>query len=113
MSEPQRLAIRSPNWLGDAIMALPAMGAIRRAYPDAHIAIAAPSSIAPLFREDTNAQQDSVLTLTDRRGEREALAGAALDAVLLFPTRFDPRGRRARPESASAGDSPRACGGRS
>jgi heptosyltransferase-2 len=88
MSEPQRLAIRSPNWLGDAIMALPAMGAIRRAYPDAHIAIAAPSSIAPLFREETNAQPDSVLTLTDRRGERAALAGAALDAVLLLPNSF-------------------------
>jgi heptosyltransferase-2 len=88
MSEPQRLAIRSPNWLGDAIMALPAMGAVRRAFPDAHLAIAAPSSIAPLFLEDTNAQQDSVLALGDRRGERAALAGAALDAVLLLPNSF-------------------------
>lgn len=88
MSEPRRLAIRSPNWLGDAIMALPAMGAVRRAYPDAHLAIAAPAAIAPLFGEETNAQQDSVLTLPDRRGERAALAGAGLDAVLLFPNSF-------------------------
>ncbi len=88
MSEPQRLAVRSPNWLGDAILALPAMGAVRRAYPDAHIAIAAPGSIAPLFREETNAQQNSVLTLGDRRAERAALAGAGLDAVLLLPNSF-------------------------
>ena len=88
MSEPERLAIRSPNWLGDAIMSLPAMGAIRRAYPDAHLAIAAPSSIAPLFLEDTNAQQDSVLTIADRGSERATLAAATLDAILLFPNSF-------------------------
>ena len=88
MSEPERLAIRSPNWLGDAIMSLPAMGAIRRAYPDAHLAIAAPSSIAPLFLEDTNAQQNSVLTLADRGSERATLAAAALDTIVLFPNSF-------------------------
>ena len=36
-----RLVVRAPNWLGDAVMALPAMGAIRTAFPDARIAIAA------------------------------------------------------------------------
>ncbi len=88
MSDPQRLAIRSPTWLGDAIMALPAMGAIRRAYPDAHLAIAAPASVAPLFREQTNADANSVVTFADHRGERAALAAAALDALLLLPNSF-------------------------
>jgi heptosyltransferase-2 len=88
MSEPQRLAIRSPNWLGDAIMALPAMGALRRAYPDAHLAIAAPASVAPLFREQTNAESTSVLTFADHDSERATLAGAGLDAILLMPNSF-------------------------
>jgi len=88
MSEPQRLAIRSPNWLGDAIMALPAMGALRRAYPDAHLAIAAPASVAPLFREQTNAEPASVLSFADHRGERAALGGAALDLIVLLPNSF-------------------------
>ena len=88
MSEPQRLAIRSPNWLGDAIMALPAMGALRRAYPDAHLAIAAPAAVAPLFREQTNAEPTSVLTFTDHRSERATLSAAGLDAILLMPNSF-------------------------
>ena len=88
MSEPRRLAIRSPNWLGDAVMALPAMGAVRRAFPDAHITIAATASIAPLFREDTNAHPNSVLLVGDRRQESGALASGTFDTVLLFPNSF-------------------------
>jgi hypothetical protein len=62
-SAPARLAIRTPNWLGDAIMALPAMTAVRRAFPEAAITVAAPSSLAPLFDEDTPAAPDDVLAL--------------------------------------------------
>jgi heptosyltransferase-2 len=88
MSEPRRLAIRSPNWLGDAVMALPAMGAMRRAFPDAHITVAAPESVAPLFREQTNAQHNDVLVVADRKREGTALAAGAFDAILLFPNSF-------------------------
>ncbi len=50
-----RLVIRAPNWLGDAVMALPAMGALRAAFPAAHVAVAAIPAIAPLFDEATSA----------------------------------------------------------
>ena len=53
MTTPSRLVVRAPNWLGDAVMALPALGAVRAAFPDARIAIAAGTSVAPLFEEDT------------------------------------------------------------
>lgn len=36
--EFERLVVRVPNWLGDQIMATPALDAIRRRYPNAHIA---------------------------------------------------------------------------
>jgi heptosyltransferase-2 len=45
-----RLVILAPNWLGDAVMALPAIADVRRAAPDAAIAVAARPAIAPLFR---------------------------------------------------------------
>ena len=38
---PSRLVIRAPNWLGDAVMALPALAAVRAAMPETRIAIAA------------------------------------------------------------------------
>jgi heptosyltransferase-2 len=88
MSEPRRLAIRSPNWLGDAIMALPAMGAVRRAFPEANITVAAPASVAPLFRDDTNGRPDDVLTIGDRSQETAALAAARFDTILLLPNSF-------------------------
>jgi heptosyltransferase-2 len=88
MSEPRRLAIRSPNWLGDAVMALPATGAVRRAFPDAHITVAAPASVAPLFRDSTNGQPDDVLTIADRKQEASALAARGFDTILLLPNSF-------------------------
>src|SRR5436190_20076613 len=45
-----RLVIFAPNWLGDAVMALPAIADVRRAAPAATIAVAARPAIAPLFR---------------------------------------------------------------
>jgi heptosyltransferase II len=43
------LLIVSPNWLGDAVMALPAIADVRRALPEATITIAAKPSIRWLF----------------------------------------------------------------
>lgn len=45
----KRLAIFAPNWLGDAVMALPAIADIHRADPSAGIVIAARPAVAPLF----------------------------------------------------------------
>jgi heptosyltransferase-2 len=38
-----------PNWIGDAVMATPALRAIRAAFPDAHMAIVANPMVAELF----------------------------------------------------------------
>lgn len=45
----RRLVIFAPNWLGDAVMALPALGAVCATWPDATIDVAARASVAPLF----------------------------------------------------------------
>ena len=45
----KRLLILAPNWLGDAVMALPAIADVRRAAPGLSIAVAARPSIAPFF----------------------------------------------------------------
>lgn len=84
---PARLVIRAPNWLGDAVMALPAMAAVRTAYPSAHLTVAAVPSVAPLFEEDTAAAPDAVLTVTAAT-ESAALAAGSFDAALLLPHSF-------------------------
>lgn len=44
-----RLIVFAPNWLGDAVLALPAIAAVRRAAPEARLTVAARAPIAPLF----------------------------------------------------------------
>ncbi len=82
-----RIVVRAPNWLGDAVLALPAMASVRAGHPDATLTIAAVSSVAPLFRERTNVAQDELLVL-DPPTERAQLQAARFDAALLLPNSF-------------------------
>jgi heptosyltransferase-2 len=84
---PERLIVLAPNWLGDAVMALPAMAALRRAFRDRQVVLAARPSIAPLFEELTSAAPDRVLTV-DRDSEAATLRGANADVAVLFPNSF-------------------------
>lgn len=90
-----RLVVVSPNWLGDAVMALPAVADIRRHFPSAHLAIAARGSVAPLFAMVQGV--DEVITLPGRGGWRAVtswredaavLAAGRFDAALLLPNSF-------------------------
>jgi len=81
------LIVRAPNWLGDAVMALPAIAAVRAAHRDATLIVAARPSIAPLFEEATSAAQDEILRV-DKARETAQLCGAHADAVLLLPNSF-------------------------
>jgi len=76
----ERLVIVAPNWLGDAVMALPAIADIRRGRPEATVAVAARPSIAPLFSLVRGV--DDVVPL-DRSG---ALDG--FDTAILLPNSF-------------------------
>ena len=92
MPDPSRVVVLAPNWLGDAVMALPAIADLRRRFPTAHLAVAARSSVAPMFELASGV--DAVRTLTwkgrvfDRAGLRAdaaALRDAAFDVAVLLP----------------------------
>jgi heptosyltransferase II len=48
--KPFRILIRSSNWLGDAVMSVPAVRAIKNGRPDVQVTIAAPEKIAPVWK---------------------------------------------------------------
>ena len=48
--KPFRILIRSSNWLGDAVMSVPAVRAIKAGRPDAHITVAAASKIVSMWK---------------------------------------------------------------
>ena len=84
---PRRLVVRAPNWLGDAVMALPALRAVRHAWPDAWLALAAMPSIAPVFEEHTDARPQQIIAL-DKTREAAQLQEGSFDAVLLLTNSF-------------------------
>ena len=49
--QPYRLLVRSPNWLGDACMAVPAIQAMKLGRPDLHLTILSPAKLATVWRE--------------------------------------------------------------
>jgi heptosyltransferase-2 len=49
IAEPRRLVVLAPNWLGDAVMALPLLRDLRRAWAGAEIVVAARPAVAPLY----------------------------------------------------------------
>ena len=64
----QRLVVLAPNWLGDAVMALPAFADIRRHFAAAHVAVAARPAVAPMFTMVDGV--DDVMTLPGGGGLR-------------------------------------------
>jgi heptosyltransferase-2 len=88
----QRLVILAPNWLGDAVMALPAIADVRRGLATAHITVAARAAVAPLFQLVPDVNDTIVLG----RGASLArvgswadmgveMRGRGFEAALLFP----------------------------
>ena len=88
----QRLVILAPNWLGDAVMALPAIADVRRGLATVHIAVAARAAVAPLFQLAYGVDDTIVLG----RGVSLARVGSwtqigaelrshRFEAALLFP----------------------------
>ena len=56
-----RILIRSTTWLGDAVMTIPAVRAIKRGRPDAHVTILTPAKLAELWKQV--AEVDDVIAI--------------------------------------------------
>jgi heptosyltransferase-2 len=80
-----RPVILAPNWLGDAVMALPAIADIRRGVPRARVTVAARPAVAPLFRLVSHV--DDVVVLEQKGWPQWAaeLAHGRFDAAVLLP----------------------------
>lgn len=81
-----KILIRATNWVGDAIMALPALRVIRNKFPDAHISIVARPYVADLYRDQRICDE---LIAYDPKGEHRGWRGRELLAKELRAKRFD------------------------
>lgn len=86
MSKTQKILVRAPNWIGDAVMATPALSALRQAFQGAEIVFLAKPAVAALFAQHPDI--DRVMRYEDP-GQHSGVAGLWRLASLLRAGRFD------------------------
>src|SRR4030067_1011398 len=79
--------IVAPNWLGDAVLALPAIAGIRKLFPASRITVLGLPHICELFKESPYADQrliySDTLLSTIRNIKKDKF-----DLAILFPNSF-------------------------
>jgi heptosyltransferase-2 len=83
-----KILIRATNWVGDAVMSLPAIRAVREAFPAAHLTVLARSSVAGLYARE-RAIDRVLLFAGERRRAAAELHRERFDYAILLPNSFD------------------------
>ncbi|MBI3003759.1 MAG: lipopolysaccharide heptosyltransferase II, partial [candidate division NC10 bacterium] len=96
MGGPARILVRGTNWVGDALLTTPALAAVRRTFPRAHLSLLVRPWVADLFKG--NPAVDEIL-LYESAGLHRGLAGKVrlardlrrrkFDLAVLFQNAFD------------------------
>jgi len=81
-----KILIRATNWVGDAIMALPALRAVRKRFPGAEITIVARPYVADIYRDQEICDQ---LIPYDPKGLHAGFSGRERLAAELRAQKFD------------------------
>jgi heptosyltransferase-2 len=84
--KPFRILIRASNWLGDSVMSVPAVRAIKTGRPDAQVTIVAPAKIAPMWK--LVPAVDEIVPLTGKSlfgAVRAIRRQPRFDVAIVFP----------------------------
>ncbi len=85
--KPFRILVRSTNWLGDAVMSIPAVRALAAGRPDARVTVLTPAKLADLWREVPGVAE--VLPIPEKTGVAGVAAlvrrAGPFDAAVLLP----------------------------
>ncbi|NUP88262.1 MAG: lipopolysaccharide heptosyltransferase II [Candidatus Sumerlaeia bacterium] len=81
------ILVKSTNWVGDAVLQTPALRALRRGFPQAHLVLIARPWVAPLFEQHPDLDE-LIIEPADRRergGLARRLRARSWDLGLAFP----------------------------
>ena len=91
-----RILVRATNWVGDAVMSLPALRAVRARFPEAEIAVLARPWVADIYARESFANRVIPYTPASGAGDWAAkwalarsLKGDGFDLALLMPNSFE------------------------
>ncbi|MGE5700539.1 MAG: lipopolysaccharide heptosyltransferase II [Deltaproteobacteria bacterium] len=93
---PATLLVRAVNWLGDAVLTTPALGAVRAAFPGSRIVLAAKPLVAELFLHHPDVDE---IVVYEKEGRHAGAAGILrmaaelrrrrIGKAILFQNAFD------------------------
>lgn len=87
-SSVSKVLVRATNWLGDAVISLPAIRALRGIFPNAEIAVAARPGIADLYARESVVDR-VILCAGGRRMVAARLRQERFECAILLPNSFD------------------------
>ncbi len=92
-SSMSKVLVRATNWLGDAVMSLPAIRSIRQVFPHAHLAVLARPSVADLYARETVIDRVIPYPAPNGLGARREFAARLraerFDGAILLQNAFD------------------------
>jgi len=88
------ILIRGVNWIGDAVMTIPALRALKRSLPDARLVLLVKPWVAPLFEKDPDIEEiilysDEYRGLAGKIRLAQRLKKYDFDTAVLFQNAFD------------------------
>ena len=84
LDDPLRLLIRGTNWIGDAVITIPAIHAVREAYPEAHISLLVKPWVSDIFKGNPDIDE---IILYEK--SHESITGKFRLAGMLRKMKFD------------------------
>ncbi len=85
-SSVRRVVIRTPNWVGDAVMSTPFLKSVRKNFPHAHITLLSKPWVAPVYENNPHINR---IFIYDVAGRHKGLAGKIRLAKDLRKYDFD------------------------
>lgn len=90
----KKILVRVPNWIGDAVMCLPALEALKSLHPSSRITVLAKPKVIPVF--ENNPAISEILEFGSKKGGilekmsvSSELKGRGFDTALLFQNAFE------------------------
>ncbi|MBI4698115.1 MAG: lipopolysaccharide heptosyltransferase II [Nitrospirae bacterium] len=94
MANFKNILIRGVNWIGDAVLTIPAINAVRAAFPEARISLLVKPWVSDIFRgnpdvNDIILYEDRFNSITGRFRLAKILRSKGFDAAILLQNAFD------------------------
>ena len=87
-----KILIRATNWLGDAVMSLPALRQVRRRFPDAHITVLGRPGVLDLYSRESFPNETvpfAGTSLSEKYALAVSLRRMRFDCAILFQNAFE------------------------